>query len=202
MNITFDLEVLSNMYCGYTIKEIANLLDKNGFKYDIKEGYTPTPFYIDYMTTIKDRVEPIQEESNEYIQPLQEQKMSYVHYELLKQYTEDAQNSTKPWQHWKFKFKDSNHWLQVNGPLYFHPDREYKREVTPVALTTEPKIGEKYFVPQISTDINMYAAVSWTGSVEDYYLLQNKLAFATSEEASMVANAMMYFVHKTYGNNQ
>ncbi len=201
MNITFDLEVLSNMYCGYTIKEIAELLDKKGLKYEIKEGHTPTPFYIDYITTIKDFVEPMQE-SNEYIRPLQEQKMPYVHYEVMKRYTEDAETSEKPWQHWYFnKFKGDKNWIKASSPLIFAPDREYKREVIPVALTSKPKPYEKYFTPKVSTKINLYEIMVWTNSVEDNYFLQNKLAFATPEEAHMVANAMMDFVAKMYGNN-
>lgn len=142
------------------------------------------------------------QEDTKYIQPLQEQKMPYIHYELMKQYTEDAKNSTKPWEYWYFRFKNQEDWLKCNGPVQFILDREYKREVIPMALATKPKIGKKYFVPQISTEINMYVSVMWTNSVEDNYLLQSKLAFATPEEAHMVANAMMDFVAKDYGNNR
>lgn len=79
-------------------------------------------------------------------------------------------------------------------PVQFASDREYKREVIPVPLTTKPKVGEKYFVPQLSTGTHMYA---WTNNAEDNYLLRNKLVFATAEEAAIEAKSIIDFLHKT-----
>ena len=112
------------------------------------------------------------------------------------QYAQDAMETDKPWKLWQVA-ASNNKWVA----LHSHPswnNSDYRRKpktmtytvTIPEPLREEPKIGESYYVVDMS-EIPLYFLHWWIDDEADRRNFKRGLCFATKEDAIAAAKAML-----------
>ena len=123
---------------------------------------------------------------------------AHKHAHLMMQYAHDALETDKPWERWELRPRGSEQWHVCIGRINFNERCEYRRKprtltytvTIPEPLREAPKRGESYYVMDMS-EISLYFLHWWYDDEADRRNLKRGLCFATKEDATAAAKAML-----------
>ena len=89
----------------------------------------------------------------------------HIHADLMKQYTEDAQTTDKPWELWEVFNGDNNEWINLREHPLWSTLVKYRRKQHPTTVTYkcfEHLLGELVWVREGSATYNTVIRGSYT----------------------------------------
>ena len=123
----------------------------------------------------------------------------HKHAELMLQYAKDWAETDEPWKRWVVT-SHRNEWVALFGHPYWREESEYRRKpctltytiTVPEPLREAPEVGEVYYVAAPEVEY-LWREYWWAGSELDRRWLKRGLCFATKEDATAAAEAMLPF---------
>ena len=120
---------------------------------------------------------------------------AHKHAALMLQYAQDAAETDKPWERWEWN--GGRGWHPLASEFAFSIHYEYRRKprtmtytvTIPEPLRYAPELLGTYWLAQLSGEY--CAQMYWHGREWELWRLKRGLCFATKEDATAAAKAML-----------